>query len=124
MRPLKVFSILTITLLAISTSSCKKTDNETSMLSSLEEQLAKQPLKLTDEEKKIIAENENTLRVYRECERCDLRGAELRGADLNSAILNYSDFREADLREADLSYADFEGAKTGPEHAWLLRGKL
>ena len=178
MRPLKVFSILTITLLAISTSSCKKTDNETSMLSSLEEQSAKEPLKLTDAEKKIIAENENTLRVTKECVKCDFRGAEfraanlggadlsnaklsyadlrsanlndviiscadLRRADLSNARLNYSDFQEADLSNARLSYADlrgvnlwwtklpeklsnavFEGAKTGPENTWLLRGKL
>ena len=111
MQPFKILSIVTLTFLAISTSSCKTADTETSMLSSSEEQSAIEPLKLTEAEKKIIDENVETLKMTNACIECDLRGADLRGADLRGADLEYSDLEGANLTKANLLGAYLTEAK-------------
>jgi len=111
MRPFKILSIVTLTFLAISTSSCKTADTETSMLSSSEEQSAIEPLKLTEAEKKIIDENVETLENTNACIKCDLRGAKLIGAWLNNADLAKADLTGANLTGANLIDADLIEAK-------------
>ena len=110
MQPFKILSILTLTLLAISTSSCKTADTETSMVSSSNEQSAIEPLKLTEAEKKKIQENVKTLENTNKCRICDLRGAVLILEDLRNADLSYANLRNADLRNADLIFADLRNA--------------
>ena len=57
MQPFKILSIVTLTLLAISTSSCKTADTETSMVSSSKKQSTLEPILLTAADKKKIQEN-------------------------------------------------------------------
>ena len=137
MRPFKILSIVTLTFLAISTSSCKTADTETSMLSSSEEQSAIEPLKLTEAEKKIIDENVETLENTNACIKCDLRGAELTnaglrfgnltGANLTGASLRWADLAKANLEGADLTKANLQWANlTGAnlEHSYLTKADL
>ena len=76
MQAFKILSIVTLTIIAISTSSCNPADSENSKVSSLSKHFGIEPIKLTEAEKKIIQENIKTLKETNKCLRCDLRGME------------------------------------------------
>ena len=119
MRPLKVLSILTFTLLAISSTSSYSCSTPRYYETSTESNWNRTPIELTNAEERKIEANVLKLCRKRACgawgeDECDLRGANLRGANLYLTWIR-GDARGADLRRAYLRNAVIEGDFSGAD---------
>ena len=119
MRPLKVLSILTFTLLAISSTSSYSCGTPRYYETSTESNWNRTLIELTNAEEREIEANVLKLCRKRACgdwgeDECDLRGANLRGANLYLTWIRGdargADLRRAYLRSANIEKVDFSGA--------------